>query len=826
MDALDRKALALFPGRVVRKDLLGPLKGHLNVPTYVLEYLLGKYCSSSDPEVIQKGIEEVKRILTENYVHPDEAELFKSRVKELGRHRVIDKVKVRLHETEDKYWAELVNLQLDHVNIDEEIVNRYEKLLAGGLWGIVDLSYRTDLYHKGVLRPFMIEQFRPIQLEVTALREIKDKRREFAKEEWIDLLIRSIGLEPSQFDARLKLLILCRLIPFVENNYNFVELGPRGTGKSYVYREISPYCILVSGGETTVPSLFVSHVGRGKLGLVALWDAVAFDEVAGLEKLSNAAAVQILKDYMESGSFSRGREGINALASLVFVGNIDYDIQEMLSTSHLFTPFPEQMQDPAFFDRFHIYLPGWEMPRMRPEFMCRHYGFVVDYFAWFLHELRSDTFSGALDKYFRLGGALDKRDERSVRKTVSGLLKIIHPDGNFTKDDVEEYLTVALEMRRRVKEQLKKMKSAEYWRTELSYIDIDTSREVVIPIPEQPSKVELPIEPRIGEVVGLAVIRGYGGGAIQRFEVIADRGTGRLIPLGSMMRVMRESLKAAYEYVSHNHKSLEIGIDFKEDYDITVLATQMGIPKEGASAGITILVGLVSALTKKPVKSGIAMTGEITILGRILPVEGIHEKLLAASEGGLKTVYVPKGNERDVQILPASMKDKIDIKLVSRVEEVLNEVLVDYRTAEIVDTSQEKEEPSNDAHMILSELENNVRNCIEERLGRISANWWTEKVPPDVRQRAEERRIKEGDSIRLINYVDFSDYLKIITRRDNWKEVFYAVFRDEGIVTAKLRELEPIRNAIAHNRPLTSEEIEKLKLLAKDINRLILLASA
>jgi ATP-dependent Lon protease len=825
MDELDRKALAHFPGRVVRKDLLGPLKGHLNVPTYVLEYLLGKYCSSSDPEVIQKGIEEVKRILTENYVHPDSAELFKSRVKELGRHRVIDKVKVRLHETEDKYWAELVNLQLDHVNIDEEIVNRYEKLLAGGLWGIVDLTYRTDLYHKGVLRPFMIEQLRPIQLEVTALKEIKDKRREFTREEWIDLLIRSVGLEPSHFDARLKLLILCRLIPFVENNYNFVELGPRGTGKSYVYRELSPYCILVSGGETTVPSLFVSHVGRGKLGLVALWDTVAFDEVAGLEKLSNAAAVQILKDYMESGSFSRGREEINALASLVFVGNIDFDIQEMLSTSHLFIPFPEQMQDPAFFDRFHIFLPGWEMPRMRPEFMCKHYGFVVDYLSWFLHELRSSTFSEALDKYFRLGGSLDKRDERAVRKTVSGLIKIIHPDGNYTKEDVEEYLTAALEMRRRVKEQLKKMRSSEYWRTELSYIDLDTSREVVIPVPEQPSRVELPTEPRIGEVVGLAVISGYGGGTIQRFEVIADKGSGRLIPLGSMMRVMRESLKAAYEYISHNHSGLGIDVDYKKDYDITVLATQMGVPKEGASAGITILVGLVSALTKKPVKNGIAMTGEITILGRILPVEGMHEKLLAASEAGLRTVYVPKGNEKDVQMLPSAIRNKIDIKLVSRVEEVLNEVLVDYRTVEKADILQAGEGSSNEVHMILSEVENNIRNCIEERLERISANWWGERVPPDVRQKAEERKMKERGSFHPIHYVDFPDYLKIITRKDNWREAFSTVFRDQAIIIAKIRELEPIRNAIAHNRPLTSEEIEKLKLLARDINRLILLAS-
>ncbi|MEM1558276.1 MAG: protease Lon-related BREX system protein BrxL [Thermoproteota archaeon] len=709
MDELDRKVLSLFPAKVVRKDLLGPLRKHLNVPAYVVEYLLGKYCSSSDPEVIAEGIKEVKRILTENYVHPDQAGLLKSKVRELGRYRVIDKVKVKLHETEDKYWAELVNLQLSYVNIREDLIRRYERLLGGGLWGIVDLTYNPEILHKGVMRPFIIEQFRPIQLEVTALEDLKEKRSQFSKDEWIDFLIRSMGLEPSKVDYRLKILNICRLIPFVENNYNLVELGPRGTGKSYIYRELSPYSILVSGGETTVAGLFIDMRGRGRMGLVMLWDVVAFDEVAGLKRLKDAQAVQILKDYMETGGFARIREEFKGTASLVFIGNIDYDIPELLSIAHLFLPFPPEMQDAAFFDRFHAYIPGWEIPRMRSELLTDHYGFVVDYFAWILRELRRLSFATAIDEYFELGKALDKRDKDAVRKTVSGLIKLIHPDGNYTKEDVEEYLSIALELRRRVKEQLKKIKSIEYWDTNFSYIDLENSREVFVNVPEQPAPIELPPSPKIGEVIGLALLKVYGGGATQRFEVIVDKGEGRLNALGSMMRVMRESLKAAYEYISHNQKSLGIDVDFKKDYDITVLATQMGIPKEGASAGITILTGLVSALTKKPVRNDVAMTGEITLLGKILPVEGVHEKIVAAIDAGIKTVYIPIGNEKDVQILPSDIKNRIEIKLVSRVEEVLNDALIGYKIPikEIKETSKEIKK---EAHLILDELENAIRD--------------------------------------------------------------------------------------------------------------------
>lgn len=823
IDELDRKILGLFPGRVVRKDLLGPLRKHLNVPAYVVEYLLGKYCSSGDPEVIAQGIEEVKKILNQNYVHPDQAELLKSKVRELGRYRVIDKVKVKLHETEDKYWAELVNLQLTYVNIKEDLIGRYERLLGGGLWGIIDLAYNPESIHKGILRPFVIEQFRPIQLEITALEDVKEKRSQFSKDEWIDLLTRSMGLEPSKLDYRLKILNLCRLIPLVESNYNLVELGSRGTGKSYVYRELSPYAILISGGETTVAGLFIDMRGRGKMGLVMLWDVVAFDEVAGLSRLRDAQAVEILKDYMETGGFARIREEFKGTASLVFIGNIDFDVQELLGKAHLFVPFPVEMQDAAFLDRFHAYIPGWEIPRMKSEFLTDHYGFVVDFFAWILRELRRFTFATAIDKYFEFGKALDKRDKDAIRKTVSGLVKLIHPDGNYNKEDLEEYLCIALEMRRRVKEQLKKIRSIEYWDTNFSYVDSETSKEIFVSVPEQPAPIQLPSEPRIGEIIGLALVKVYGGGVIQRFEVIVDRGKGRLNPLGSMMRIMRESLKAAYEYISHNQRALGIDVDFKKDYDITVLATQMGVPKEGASAGITILTGLVSALTKKPVRNDVAMTGEITVLGKILPVEGVHEKVIAAAEAGIKTVYIPAGNEKDIQTLPIDIRNRIEIKLASTVEEVLNDAIVGYKMS-IKTTEEPLDEFDKQPHLILEELENAVRKCIKSGLERVSKNWWIERVPSDTRQRAEERQQTDEMKRELIQYLDFADYAKVITRRDNWREVFQKIFKDQEIIIAKLKELEPIRNAVMHSRRLTQEQREKLRVISTDIVRQILAA--
>jgi len=823
MDDLDRKVLSIFPGKVVRKDLVGPLKGHLNVPTYVLEYLLGRYCSSSDPKIIKQGLKEVKHILSENFVHPDQTELVKSKVREQGKYRVIDKVKARLVETEDRYWAELVNLQLTHVNIGEDLIRKYEKLLGGGIWAIIELSYDHEIFHRGVQRPFVIERLRPIQLSITNLDQVLVNRRKFTREEWIDLLIRSIGLEPGSFSHRVKILMLCRLLPLVENNYNFVELGPRGTGKSYIYREISPYCILVSGGETTVPRLFMSLAGRGRIGLVGLWDAVAFDEVAGLERLSSPRAIQVLKDYMESGSFSRGREEVSAMASLVFIGNIDFDIEKILRSSHLFISFPEQMQDPAFIDRFHLYLPGWEIPKIHPSFFGEHYGFVVDFLAEMLRELRKVSYTTVIDEYFELGKSITTRDKKGIRKTVSGLIKLIQPDGSYSKEEVEEYLQIALEMRRRVREQLRKMGGIEYWDTNFTYIDLDTSIEHQVDVPEQAAlePIVLPSEPTIGEAIGLAITQSYG--IIQRFEVIVNEGGGKLIPLGSMRKVMRESLRAAYEYVSHNTVRLGIDPDFKKDYDISVLATQMAIPKEGPSAGITILVALVSALTQRPVRNDVAMTGEITLLGKILPVGGVQEKLVAAVEAGIRKVYIPTGNMNKVGRLPDELRSKLDIRLVERVEEVLNDVILDYHTT--TDKEMEMKYIASEPYKLLQDLEGALREFIESKLSSITQKWWKERIPPDVQRNAEERRDRnaalwpwlEKEELHPIHYINFPDYIKIITRRDNWKNVFSTYFIDKTIISSKLKELEPIRNNIAHFRELRKSQIAKLKLYSKEI---------
>lgn len=488
MDELDKKFIELFIGRTVRKDLVRQVKGSLNVPIFVLEYLLGKYCSSEDPQVVAEGLDHVKSILKDHFVRPDERELVKSKIKENTNFRIIDKVRIGLKETEDKYWAKLVNLGLDYVNVDEMLVTQYPQLLVGGIWGIIDLIYSPEITHKGQLRPFMISSLKPIQLAVLDLEDIKRNRNKFSTEEWMDVILRSIGFDSTKFEKRQKLLLLSRLFPLIENNYNFVELGPKGTGKSYCYTELSPYSILISGGKVTVAQLFMSNIGKfGKLGLVAYWDVIAFDEVAGMSvKDSDRDTIQILKDYMESGRFSRGKDQHIATASFSYLGNIDIDIKTISKTSHLFSPFPQGMQDSALLDRMHMYLPGWEIPKMRNEFFGNNYGFVVNYVAEFLKESRKITRFDDLDKYFKLGSNLNTRDTKAVKKTVSAILKLLHPDNNETKEEMAEYVEFALEMRKRIKVQLSKMPAGtEFKDTDFSYIDLETKEEKKVVLPEE-----------------------------------------------------------------------------------------------------------------------------------------------------------------------------------------------------------------------------------------------------------------------------------------------------------------------------------------------------
>lgn len=461
MEQFDWRATTIFAGKVVRKNLVRKIKVGANVPVYVLEYLIGKYCATDDEAAIEAGFRVVNSTLAEHFVRPEEANKAQFRLKDLGKATFIDKVRVRA--LEEKDWAELVNFGNRYLHVPDHLIRRYPRLLEEGIWAQVDLEYRPDEEVERKSRPFFITDIRPIQVASFSLDEFREGRRAFTTDEWLDLLIRSIGLEPTFFNKRLKLLLLSRLIPMVERNFNFIELGPRGTGKSFVYREVSPYAILVSGGKTTVASLFF-NLATNKIGLVGLWDVVAFDEVAGIE-FQDRTAIQILKDYMEAGSFSRGREEVVADASMVFLGNINTPVEVLVKMHHLFAPLPEAMQDMALIDRFHFYLPGWEVPKMETRFFTDHYGFVVDYLAEAFKELRKYNYTGVIDRYFSLGSHLNARDAKAVRRALSGFVKLLHPDEGFTREELQEYLELALEGRRRVKEQLKKMGAFEYYQT-------------------------------------------------------------------------------------------------------------------------------------------------------------------------------------------------------------------------------------------------------------------------------------------------------------------------------------------------------------------------
>lgn len=526
-----------FAGKVVRKDLTKLVKEGANVPVYVLEYLLGSYCASNDEAMIQDGLQTVKRVLAENYVRPDEAEKVKSIIRERGSLKLIDKVTVRLNERRDVYEAVLANLGTAGVEVSSSTVRQYEKLLVGGIWSIVALEYFFEEGQKG--SPFIVQDLKPIQMPNMDLEELFAGRRAFTEAQWLDVLLRSTGMEPTQFEERVKWHLLARMIPLVENNFNICELGPRGTGKSHMYKEISPNSILISGGQTTVANLFY-NMARRTVGLVGLWDVVAFDEVAGIS-FKDKDGVQIMKDFMASGSFARGRDAINAYASMVFVGNINQPVDTLVKTSHLFAPFPEAMIDSAFFDRFHAYIPGWEVPKMRPEFFTNQYGLIVDYLAEWMREMRKRNFGDAINTYFKLGRDLNQRDTIAVRHTVSGLLKLLYPHEEYTKEAVERCLEYALESRRRVKEQLKKIGGMEFFDVHFSYLDQETLDETFVSVPEQGGGSLIPDGP-LNPGVLHTIATGSGGHlALYRLEtqVTSGNGTLRTSGLGSKQRGQR-----------------------------------------------------------------------------------------------------------------------------------------------------------------------------------------------------------------------------------------------------------------------------------------------
>ncbi|MBC7250398.1 MAG: protease Lon-related BREX system protein BrxL [Anaerolineae bacterium] len=655
MPELDRKATEIFAGKVVRKDLVRQVKVGANVPTYVLEYLLGKYCATDDPVAIEAGMRMVHNILADNIIRPDEAMKAQSRVKERGRQSYIDKVLVRLDGT--KYWAEVVNFGYRFVHIPDTFVRRYERLLEGGVWAQVDIEFRAEEEVSGKVRPFFITDLKPIQLATFSLDDYLAARRELTTDEWLDLLIRSIGFEPSFFSRRVKLLMLMRLVPMAQRNYNLIELGPRGTGKSYVYRDLSPYAILISGGKTTVANLFYNMSTR-RVGLVGMWDVVAFDEVAGIS-FRDKTAIQILKDYMESGSFSRGREELVAEASMVFNGNINQPVDVLVRAGTLFQPLPEDMQDMALIDRLHFYLPGWEIPKMRNEFFTNHYGFVVDYLAEALRELRRYNYTEAFDRYFSLGGHLNTRDAKAVRRTVSGLVKLLHPAGDPSREEVQEYLELALEGRRRVKEQLKKMGAFEYYQTSFSYFDTQTMQEHFVGVPEEGGQRLISQDPMPPGNVYTAALTDSDTVALHRIEVSRMSGSGKLRITGSPDRAMKESIVTAFDYIRANKTRLGIERDV-DSYDFHVQIVDLMRSKEGSQGGVAFFVALYSLLREKPVQAGLVVLGEMTIQGNILPVRSLVEPLQVIMDNGAKRVLIPLSNRRHFMEVPPDVLERVD----------------------------------------------------------------------------------------------------------------------------------------------------------------------
>lgn len=662
-----------FAGKIVRKDLTKRIKEGANVPVYVLEYLLGMYCSSLDEDEIEAGVETVKRILAENYVRPDEAQKIIAKLREKGTYTVIDRVSVHLNIREDIYEAEFSNLGIKQVPIAESYIRDYERLLCGGIWCIVQMEYYYDEADKN-RSPFLIHKLTPIQMPSLDFDEVKEARENFTDDEWIDVVLRSVGMEPLQFDKRVKWLHLARLIPLVENNYNLVELGPRGTGKSHIYKEISPNSILVSGGQTTVANLFY-NMGTKQVGLVGMWDCVAFDEVAGI-KFKDQDGVQIMKDYMASGSFARGKEEKNAYASMVFVGNINQSVDAILKTSHLFEPFPESMgNDTAFLDRIHCYIPGWEIPKYRPEFFTNDYGFITDYFSEIMRELRKISYADAYAHYYRLGNNLNQRDVIAVKKTVSGMIKLIHPDGKFDKESVEEILRFALEMRRRVKEQQKKIGGMEFYDVNFAYIDNETFSEEYVPVPEQGGSKLIPEGMSKSGHVYTVGHNKSGMLGVYKMEMQMTAGNGKFEKTGlGTDREAKEAVDTAYRYLKANAKSISGSISLTtKDYIMDVQDMNgIGMTKNLSLASV---VAICSVALGKPVVSSAVVLGDFSIGGTVMKVEELANTLQVCLDSGAKKVLLPITSAVDLGSVPAELIGCFNLIFYNSVEDAVFKAL-------------------------------------------------------------------------------------------------------------------------------------------------------
>lgn len=677
LDNLDTQAIENFRGFVVKKDLVGIVKGGTNVPAFVLEYLLANSCSTDDEEKIKEGLENVRAILRDHYVNPEESSLIQSKIREKGRYKIIDKISVELDATKDTYWATLVNSNIKNANISSELVKHHEKILLGGIWAIIDVEYDPLITIGSKVFPFVVSKITPIQLSSFDNSTIVDKRKNFETAEWKKLLLRSAGYEPESegMDERMQDLLLCRLIPLVEKNFNIVELGPRSSGKSYIYKEITPYAILISGGQGTVAQLFVNN-SSGKVGAVGLWDAICFDE--STDKLfKDRDAIPLMKDYMESGSFSRAKNGeISGSASIILNGNINQPVDTVLQTSHLFSPLSDEVnEDTAFLDRINLFLPGWEIVKFSPSNFTKHYGFSTDFFSELLKSQRKITFTDALDQYFALGNHLKQRDAKSVRRIVSGFVKLLHPHGEYTKEDIRKYLTIAMEMRRRVKEQLKRIGGMEFWDTNFSYIDKETQEEIFVGLPEEKGSALIESNPLSPGTCYTATSDGDNN-AVVKIEVVSLPGNGKLNITGTSSMTVKENIKNTYNYLKANEKSILNDKHSLSNFDINIqVSTILGSSVSGG-IGSAVYVAILSSLYKKNLKGGLAVLGNVSIGGAIERAGNFADKVSNLSENGAKVILVPMDNMSEFNTIPSTVFTSTDVPFYQNAQTLIQKVIL------------------------------------------------------------------------------------------------------------------------------------------------------
>lgn len=674
LDNLDKKILEHFRGYVVRKDLATIIKGGANVPAFVLEYLLANTCSTDDDEKLKEGMDGVKKILLDHYVNPEESSLIQSKIREAGTYKIIDKISATLDATSDCYWATISNSNIKKANISDNLIKQHEKLLLGGIWAIIGMEY-DPIGSMG--NPFVVKDIKPIQLSSFDGNKIVEKRKEFSKEEWQTLLLRSAGYEPESegLDHRKQSLLLMRLIPLVEANFNMVELGPRSSGKSYIYKEITPYALLISGGQGTVAKLFVNN-STGRVGSVGEWDAICFDE--STDKLfKDSDAKPLMKDYMESGSFSRGGKGgeISGHASIIYNGNINQPVETVLQTSHLFSPLSEEVSgDTAFLDRIHLFLPGWEITKFSPSNFTSHFGFSTDFFSETLKYQRKTNYNDAIDKYFSFGHHLKQRDSKSVRKIVSGFIKLLNPDGNFSKDDIREYLVFAMEMRRRVKEQLKRIGGMEFWDTNFSYIDKETQEEFFVNLPEERGSNLIEKNALPPGVCYTATSDGDNN-CVVKIEVVAIQGTGKLNITGISNNDVKENIKNTYNFIKANEKTILNEQHSLKGYDINIQVSNLLGSNISGGIGSAVYVSIISAIYNKNLKPGLAVLGNISIGGAVERSLHFADKVTILSENGAKTILVPMENLSEMTTLPASILGMTDVPFYGNGQMLLQKVV-------------------------------------------------------------------------------------------------------------------------------------------------------